>query len=39
MVAKIDINALQFFKQSRTNEAGNWRKIKNSQSQLKINRL
>ena len=33
MVAKIDIDALKI-KKSRTNEAENRRKIKNSQSQL-----
>ena len=36
MAAKIDINALKMFKKSRTNEAENRQKIKNSQSQLKI---
>ena len=36
MAAKIDIDALKIFKNSRTNEAENRQKIKNSQSQLKI---
>ena len=34
MVAKIDIDAQKFKKKSRTNEAKNWQKIKNNQSQL-----
>ena len=35
MAAKIDIHTLKIFK-SKTNEAENRQKIKNSQSQLKI---
>ena len=36
MAAKIDIDALKIFLKSRTNEAEEWQKTKNSQSQLKI---
>ena len=36
MATKIGINALKIFEKSRTNEAENQQKIKNSQSQLKI---
>ena len=36
MTAKIDIDALKIFEKSRTNEAENQQKIKNSQSYLKI---
>ena len=39
MATKIGINALNIFKKSRTNEAENRQKIKNSQSQLKISRF
>ena len=36
MPAKIDIDAVKIFTKSRTNETEYRRKIKNSQSQLKI---
>ena len=39
MAAKIDIDALEVFKKSRTNEAENRQKVKNSLSQLKIYRF
>ena len=39
MAAKIDINALKIFNKSRTNEDENWKKLKSSQSQLKIYRF
>ena len=36
MAAKLDIDALKIFKKSRTNEAENRQKIKNSHFQRKI---
>ena len=39
MVAEIDIDPLKIFKKSRTNEAENRQKIKNSKSQFKIYRF
>ena len=39
MPAKIDIDALKIFTNSRTNETKYWQKIKNTQSKLKIYRF
>ena len=39
MPAEIDIKALKIFKKLRTNETEYRQKIKNSQSQLKIDRF
>ena len=39
MPTEIDIDALNIFTKSRTNETKYWQKIKNSQSKLKIYRF